>query len=243
MNASHAGKVSQRKRCSSTAGAEAIENAVKIARAYTKRPGIIAFEDAFHGRTMMAMAMTSKTHPYKAGFEPFPGEVYRIPYAYCYRCSYSKTYPSCELYCARHLEDTFKRVVAAEDVAAVIVEPILGEGGFVAPPPGLLRGPDRVLPQARHSCHRRRSANRFRPHRALSLPASVYGIEPDLITMREVSRRRSADGSRHRPRRNYGCTRRRAAWAAPSLVIRCRARRRSPYSTLSREKISMRARR
>jgi 4-aminobutyrate aminotransferase / (S)-3-amino-2-methylpropionate transaminase / 5-aminovalerate transaminase len=116
-------------------GAEATENAVKIARAYTRRPAIIAFEDAFHGRTYMAMAMTSKTHPYKAGFEPFPAEVYRIPYAYCYRCSYSMKYPSCEVFCAKHLEDTFKRVVAAESVAAVIVEPILGEGGFVTPPP------------------------------------------------------------------------------------------------------------
>jgi len=115
-------------------GAEAVENAVKIARAYKKRPGIIAFEDAFHGRTMMTLALTSKTHPYKAGFHPFPGEVYRIPYAYCYRCSYSLKYPACDLYCARHLEDTFKRVVAQEGVAAVIAEPVLGEGGFVAPP-------------------------------------------------------------------------------------------------------------
>jgi len=115
-------------------GAEAIENAVKIARAATGKPGIIAFEDAFHGRTMMALSLTSKTHPYKAGFQPFPGEVYRIPYAYCYRCSYSLNYPSCDLYCARHLEDTFKRVVAHEGVAAVIAEPVLGEGGFVAPP-------------------------------------------------------------------------------------------------------------
>jgi len=115
-------------------GAEAVENAVKIARAYTKRPGIVAFEDGFHGRTMMTLALTSKTHPYKAGFQPFPGEVYRIPYAYCYRCSYNLKYPSCDLYCARHLEDTFKRVVAQEGVAAVIAEPVLGEGGFVAPP-------------------------------------------------------------------------------------------------------------
>jgi 4-aminobutyrate aminotransferase/(S)-3-amino-2-methylpropionate transaminase len=116
-------------------GAEAVENAIKIARGYTKRAAIISFEDAFHGRTYMAMATTSKTHPYKAGFEPFPAEVYRIPYAYCYRCSYSLTYPSCEVFCARHIEDTFKRVVAAESVAAVIVEPVLGEGGFVTPPP------------------------------------------------------------------------------------------------------------
>jgi 4-aminobutyrate aminotransferase/(S)-3-amino-2-methylpropionate transaminase len=115
-------------------GAEAVENAIKIARSYTKRPAIICFEDAFHGRTYMAMATTSKTHPYKAGFEPFPGDVYRVPYAYCFRCSYSLKYPSCEVYCARHIEDTFKRVVAAESVAAVIVEPILGEGGFVTPP-------------------------------------------------------------------------------------------------------------
>ncbi len=120
-------------------GAEAVENAMKIARAHTGRPGIIAFEDAFHGRTMMTLALTSKTHPYKAGFAPFPGDVYRIPYAYCYRCSYSLKYPSCDLYCARHLEDTFKRVVAAEDVAAVIAEPVLGEGGFVDPPPDYFR--------------------------------------------------------------------------------------------------------
>jgi 4-aminobutyrate aminotransferase/(S)-3-amino-2-methylpropionate transaminase len=120
-------------------GAEAVENAVKIARAATGRPGIISFEDAFHGRTMMALSLTSKTHPYKAGFQPFPGEVYRIPYAYCYRCSYSLTYPSCDLFCARHLEDTFKRVVAHEGVAAVIAEPVLGEGGFVAPPPDFFR--------------------------------------------------------------------------------------------------------
>src|SRR5881296_669058 len=120
-------------------GAEAVENAVKIARAHTGRPGVIAFEDAFHGRTMMALALTSKTHPYKAGFAPFPSDVYRIPYAYCYRCSYSLTYPACELYCAHHLEDTFKRVVASEDVAAVIAEPVLGEGGFIAPPPEFFR--------------------------------------------------------------------------------------------------------
>ena len=120
-------------------GAEAVENAIKIARAHTGRSGVIAFEDAFHGRTMMALALTSKTHPYKAGFAPFPSEVYRIPYAYCYRCSYSLKYPSCDVYCARHLEDTFKRIVASEDVAAVIAEPVLGEGGFIAPPAEFFR--------------------------------------------------------------------------------------------------------
>src|SRR6202041_222981 len=115
-------------------GAEAIENSIKLARAYTRPPAVICFEDAFHGRTLLTMSLTSKTHPYKAGFEPFATEVYRIPYAYCYRCSYGLQYPACLVFCAHHLEDTFKRVVASETVAAVVVEPVLGEGGFVAPP-------------------------------------------------------------------------------------------------------------
>jgi 4-aminobutyrate aminotransferase/(S)-3-amino-2-methylpropionate transaminase len=124
----------QKKTMFINSGAEAVENAVKIARAYTKRPAVIAFEDAFHGRTLLTMTLTSKINPYKAGFAPFAPEVYRIPYAYCYRCSYSKTYPSCEMFCAKHLEDTFRRVVGAESVAAIIAEPVLGEGGFVVPP-------------------------------------------------------------------------------------------------------------
>jgi len=115
-------------------GAEAVENAVKIARSYTKRPAVICFEDAFHGRTWMTMSLTSKTNPYKAGFAPFASDIYRIPYAYCYRCSYGLTYPSCKVACAHHLEDTFRRVVSADAVAAVIAEPVLGEGGFIAPP-------------------------------------------------------------------------------------------------------------
>jgi 4-aminobutyrate aminotransferase/(S)-3-amino-2-methylpropionate transaminase len=161
-------------------GAEAVENAIKLARAHTGRSGVIAFEDAFHGRTMMALALTSKTHPYKAGFAPFPGDVYRIPYAYCYRCSYSLKHPSCDVFCARHLEDTFRRVVASEDVAAVIVEPVLGEGGFVTPPPEFLR----ILMEI---CHK---------HGVVFIADEVqsgfgrtgkmfacehYGIEPDIL--------------------------------------------------------------
>ena len=161
-------------------GAEAVENAVKIARAYTKRPGIIAFEDGFHGRTMMTLALTSKTHPYKAGFQPFPGEVYRIPYAYCYRCSYNLKYPSCDLYCARHLEDTFKRVVAQEGVAAVIAEPVLGEGGFVAPPFDYFK----TLVDLCHKHNVLFIADEVQSGfgRTGALFASErYGIEPDLI--------------------------------------------------------------
>jgi 4-aminobutyrate aminotransferase/(S)-3-amino-2-methylpropionate transaminase len=115
-------------------GAEAVENAIKIARAFTRRPSVICFEDAFHGRTMLTMSLTSKTKPYKRGFEPFASDVYRIPYGYCYRCSYSLQYPSCDVFCAHHLEETFKRVVSPDSIAALIVEPVLGEGGFVAPP-------------------------------------------------------------------------------------------------------------
>src|SRR5277367_5329678 len=161
-------------------GAEAVENAIKIARFYTKRPAIICFEDAFHGRSYMAMAATSKTHPYKAGFEPFPGDVYRIPYAYCYRCSYSLKYPSCELYCARHLEDTFKRVVANEEVAAVIAEPVLGEGGFVAPPPDYFK----VLIDLCHKHGVLFIADEVQSGfgRTGTLFASErYGIEPDIL--------------------------------------------------------------
>ena len=115
-------------------GAEAVENAVKIARAYTKRPAILCFEDAFHGRTLLSLSLTSKTSPYKTGFQPFVGDIYRIPYGYCYRCSYKLKYPECGVHCAHILEETFKKVVAADSVAAIIVEPILGEGGFVTPP-------------------------------------------------------------------------------------------------------------
>jgi 4-aminobutyrate aminotransferase/(S)-3-amino-2-methylpropionate transaminase len=115
-------------------GAEAVENAVKIARNYTGRQAVIAFEDAFHGRTQLALSLTGKSHPYKTGFGPFAPEVYRAPFAYCYRCSYKLTYPDCDLACAKQLEMTFKRHVEAGAVAALIFEPVLGEGGFVAPP-------------------------------------------------------------------------------------------------------------
>jgi 4-aminobutyrate aminotransferase/(S)-3-amino-2-methylpropionate transaminase len=161
-------------------GAEAIENAVKIARAYSKRPAIIAFEDAFHGRTMMTLALTSKTHPYKAGFAPFPGDVYRIPYAYCYRCSYSLKYPSCDLYCARHLEDTFKRVVANEEVAAVIAEPVLGEGGFVAPPHDYFK----VLVDLCHKYGVLFIADEVQSgfgRTGAMFASERYGIEPDIL--------------------------------------------------------------
>jgi len=120
-------------------GAEAVENAVKIARYATKRPAIIAFQNAFHGRTYMAMTLTSQVKPYKWGFGPFCPEVYRMPYAYCYRCPFGLVYPECGIHCADYLVDFFVDHVAADAVAALIVEPVQGEGGFVVPPQGYFK--------------------------------------------------------------------------------------------------------
>ncbi|MGE4292320.1 MAG: 4-aminobutyrate--2-oxoglutarate transaminase [Desulfovibrio sp.] len=115
-------------------GAEAVENAIKIARTATGRQAVIAFDTAFHGRTLLTMTLTSKIMPYKQGFGPFAPEVYRFPYAYCYRCPYGLKRESCGVACADKLEDFFLNNVAANNVAALLVEPVAGEGGFITPP-------------------------------------------------------------------------------------------------------------
>ena len=119
-------------------GVEGVENAIKIARAYTGRPAVVCFEDAFHGRSLLGMSLTSRVNPYKSGFGPFAPEIYRLPYAYCFRCSYSLEHPACELHCADQLHNIFSRHVDPDRVAALVVEPVLGEGGFVVPPAGFL---------------------------------------------------------------------------------------------------------
>ena len=108
-------------------GAEAVENSIKFARAFTKRQGVIAFEGAFHGRTLLALSLTSKTHPYKAGLGPFAPETYRVPFD--------------DL---DALEYAFKTRVAAEDVAAIVLEPVQGEGGFVVPSAEFVQGLRRI---------------------------------------------------------------------------------------------------
>jgi 4-aminobutyrate aminotransferase/(S)-3-amino-2-methylpropionate transaminase len=119
------------------AGTEAVENAVKFARAYTKRPAVIAFEGGFHGRTLLSLSLTSKTHPYKAGLGPFAPDVYRVPFAQDYRG------PSAGDALAA-LERALVTQVAAENVAAIVIEPVQGEGGFVVAPPDFLEGIRRV---------------------------------------------------------------------------------------------------
>ncbi len=121
-------------------GAEAVENAVKFARAATGRPALIAFTGGFHGRTLLTMTLTSKTHPYKAGFGPFAPEVYRAPYPDPYRAPEGMSAAEYGRACAAELERMFTTTVAAESVAAVIVEPVQGEGGFVVPPAEFLTG-------------------------------------------------------------------------------------------------------
>ncbi|KUI30473.1 4-aminobutyrate--2-oxoglutarate transaminase [Mycobacterium sp. GA-2829] len=118
-------------------GAEALENAVKYARAFTKRPAVVVFDHAFHGRSLLTMTMTAKNQPYKHGFGPFAPEVYRAPMAYPYR------WPSGPDNCAAEAFAQFAQLIdtqiGADSVACVVVEPIQGEGGFIVPADGFLR--------------------------------------------------------------------------------------------------------
>jgi 4-aminobutyrate aminotransferase/(S)-3-amino-2-methylpropionate transaminase len=115
-------------------GAEAVENAVKMARKYTKRSEIITFTGAFHGRTLLTMSLTSKVKPYKFGFGPFAPGIHRIEFPYCYRCPFGLEKGSCDLFCAKRFESFFLEEVDPEDVAAIIIESVQGEGGFIVPP-------------------------------------------------------------------------------------------------------------
>jgi len=114
-------------------GAEAVENSVKISRHYTKKPAAFSFVHAFHGRTMMAMALTSKEMPYKAGFGPLP-ETYKVEFAYCYRCPFKMQYPSCGVACADKIDEVWSSPQFQGKVACIVGEPVEGEGGFIVPP-------------------------------------------------------------------------------------------------------------
>jgi len=149
-------------------GAEAVENAVKIARYFTKRPAVIVFENAYHGRTLLTMTMTSKVKPYKLGFGPFAPEVYRMPFG--------------DTLGPEKLNDFFVKHVNPEAVACVVAEPVQGEGGFIAPPPGYFQELARIC----------------REHGILFVADEIqsgmgrtgrmfaiehWGVEPDLLTV------------------------------------------------------------
>ncbi len=130
----------QAKTMMANSGAEAVENAVKIARYHTRRPAVVTFENAFHGRTLLTMTMTSKVRPYRLHMEAYAPGIVRARFAYCYRCPFGLIYPSCGVHCGEEYfeSDFFKRQVDPEEVAAIVVEPVQGEGGFITPPPEYL---------------------------------------------------------------------------------------------------------
>jgi 4-aminobutyrate aminotransferase/(S)-3-amino-2-methylpropionate transaminase len=157
------------------AGTEAVENAVKFARASTKRSAVIAFEGGFHGRTMLSMTLTSKTHPYKAGLGPFAPEVYRVPFAHEYRGP-----AAAEALAA--LERAFVTQVAPEHVAAIVIEPVQGEGGFLVAPPEFLQGVRRICDEHGIVLVVDEVQTGFgRTGKMFAI--EHYGIEPDLITV------------------------------------------------------------
>ncbi|MGD9373372.1 MAG: 4-aminobutyrate--2-oxoglutarate transaminase [Desulfobacterales bacterium] len=149
-------------------GAEAVENAVKIARYYTKRPAIIVFENAYHGRTLLTMTMTSKVKPYKFGFGPFAPEVYRMPFG--------------DVAGPETLRDFFIKHVNPEAVAAVVAEPVQGEGGFITAPPGYFQELIKI-------CHDNGilfvadeiQSGMGRTGKMFAI--EHWGVEPDLITV------------------------------------------------------------
>ena len=157
------------------AGTEAVENAIKFARSHTKRPAVIAFEGGFHGRTLLALSLTSKTHPYKAGLGPFAPEVYRVPFPNDYRG------PSAGE-ALEALERSLTTQVAAETVAAIVIEPVQGEGGFVVAPRDFMEGVRRICDETGIVMVVDEVQTGFgRTGKLFAI--EHYGVEPDLVTL------------------------------------------------------------
>jgi len=157
------------------AGAEAVENAVKFARAYTGRPAVIAFDGGFHGRTLLSLSLTSKTRPYKAGLGPFAPEVYRVPFPHEYR-----GISSADALAA--LERAFLTQVAADSVAAIVIEPVQGEGGFVVAPRDFLQGVRRIADEHGIVLVVDEVQTGF-ARTGTFFAIEQFGVEPDLITV------------------------------------------------------------
>jgi 4-aminobutyrate aminotransferase/(S)-3-amino-2-methylpropionate transaminase len=157
------------------AGTEAVENAVKFARSFTGRPAVIAFEGGFHGRTLLSLSLTSKTHPYKAGLGPFAPEVYRVPFANDYRGPDAGA-------ALEALERALVTQVAAETVAAIVVEPVQGEGGFVVAPREFMEGIRRICDDNGIVMVVDEVQTGFgRTGKLFAI--EHYGVEPDLLTV------------------------------------------------------------
>jgi 4-aminobutyrate aminotransferase/(S)-3-amino-2-methylpropionate transaminase len=158
-----------------TTGAEAVENCVKIARAYTKRRAVIAFNGGFHGRTSLTMALTGKTAPYKIGFGPFPGEIYHVPFP-------AQAYGATVADSIKAIKNIFKSDVVAEDVAAIIVEPVQGEGGFYEAPVELLQALRKICDENGIVLIFDEIQSGF-GRTGKMFNCEYSGIEPDLMTM------------------------------------------------------------
>jgi 4-aminobutyrate aminotransferase len=123
----------------SNSGAEAVEGALKLARFYSGKQGIVAFTSCFHGRTFGAMSLTTSSIRYRRNYQPFVPSVYHSPYPYCYRCFFGQKPETCSMDCFEYLERLFKHLIHPEEIACIIMEPVLGEGGYVVPPAEFLR--------------------------------------------------------------------------------------------------------
>ncbi|HYA26523.1 MAG TPA: aspartate aminotransferase family protein [Thermodesulfovibrionales bacterium] len=123
----------------SNSGAEAVEGALKLARFYSRRQGIVAFTSCFHGRTFGAMTLTTSSIRYRREYQPFVPSVYHSPYPYCYRCFFGQKPDACGMDCFEYLERLFRHLVHPEEVACIVMEPVLGEGGYVVPPVEFLK--------------------------------------------------------------------------------------------------------
>lgn len=163
-------------------GAEAVENAVKIARKYTGKPGIVSFTRGFHGRTLMGMSLTSKVKPYKFQMGPFAPATYKAPYPYLMNRPEEMSEKDYAEFCVRQFEDFLYTEVAPEELAAVIMEPVQGEGGFIVPPKEFVKGVYNVC-KRNHILFIADEIQTGFGRTGEMFASTHFGIEPDLITM------------------------------------------------------------
>jgi 4-aminobutyrate aminotransferase len=166
----------------SNSGAEAVEGSLKLARFVSGRQGIVAFSGAFHGRTLGAVSLTTSTAAYRKRYHPLLPSVFHSPYPYCFRCPFQRTPGSCDSACFKQLEGVFRHQIEPEEVAACIIEPVLGEGGYFPAPPGFLlklrelcddHGIFLIFDEVQSGVGR--TGNWF--------AADHYGVTPDIMTV------------------------------------------------------------